>query len=1146
MELATIAILLLGLLTFWPIHHYVYLWVTSMAALAFAACVAAYAACLLLRVCVRRLVRQFKSPPYPLQLTPTAAAADDPSPVARDLPPPPPTSVSPNPAVLRPARRRAARTANRAVHWAPETTTRAPTASTFTRTPIRVFPERPGYYGQAMYPGDYNRATAKQVLRDRQNEALIAERQNAAFLARNSHTDPGPSANVSTQKETSALAESSVPPVVQDVDQPSLPQVNISEILQHIEEVHRETDALIQERNLEQTASGFWLRYRSSSQMQSYVKGTCRAIKEVVQACWLKDESGVPKPDFSAATLHDIENRLGLRGDAFERIFAVFTEGSQIIGNDNSMQDALAFLSDVRTFFAQWASDTVAQSAPISSQAPEVQSSSVSVQEGQQSQSQQIAPCAPQRRPKTRHDRFQELRTAMQMVWSTAENLVMEFNLAPGVADPNVWKAAMSSRSGRNLRDRVRRTLDEVVKLVSTRQMGTPDFGNVSVNDLENILVSFQRVEELATLFQLAANYIGVQSCKEVSSWIDQRVVFFNSWRPPRPSQSIQQPPAATQQAVVPSHVLVNPSATVPAPPQPQVSQGGIVSSNQPLKPISSVPEQHSPSSPIQAPSQTQPQSLPVAAGPSAATPPVLVQPIPPFTAPNPPQAPAQVSPSVALPQDSALKRKAQPSQTQESFQTPLRNVVAATQLPTPAPSGSKQPSTSFPAIKAPLKTVQNGTAVPKASYQASAALDSLPSSSSTKQQTPSSSSETVPDDSELGPPSPKRPRLSPKEQQEQQEQQVLPQNVAAPSQPSNSISSRSTLSSAPSLVQQQTPAQSAPAQSTPASTNPPIPSNASQKRSHESVSAPESAQQPPQDIAAPPQGSNTASQGATSTLSSTLPPSQETQEPLQSVPQMSQPSEEAAASSKRARLSTQAQQPSKNPSQGMLARLQLPSPATPDQPKSSGQKEQESPQISFLPATAPTWTPPASSSKLSSSASSLGSPAASKSSGMAQHTPSPMPLSPAMSVQSALVQTNELFDEDSDRKRFYKAKRWIEDWQNMNYLSESLKLKLLQTFDNPRYRNAKLHLTDPSMRTWLSKIAQQSAWILEWAAPGGTPDRTKVTMRGAIELGLVGIRNEKLVKQLDGGYFIINHPELAAAQDGLKKLRILSDPSYL
>ncbi|KAI7302555.1 hypothetical protein KC315_g16086 [Hortaea werneckii] len=130
--------------------------------------------------------------------------------------------------------------------------------------------------------------------------------------------------------------------------------------------------------------------------------------------------------------------------------------------------------------------------------------------------------------------------------------------------------------------------------------------------------------------------------------------------------------------------------------------------------------------------------------------------------------------------------------------------------------------------------------------------------------------------------------------------------------------------------------------------------------------------------------------------------------------------------------------------------------------------------------------------------------------------------------------------------KRFSKAKKWIEDWQNMNYLSESLKLKLLQTFDNPRYRNAKLHLDDPSMKLWLSKIAQQSAWILEWAAPGGTPDRTKTTVLGAIKIGLVGIRNEKLVKQLDGGYFIINHPELAAAQDGLKKLRILSDPSYM
>lgn len=150
------------------------------------------------------------------------------------------------------------------------------------------------------------------------------------------------------------------------------------------------------------------------------------------------------------------------------------------------------------------------------------------------------------------------------------------------------------------------------------------------------------------------------------------------------------------------------------------------------------------------------------------------------------------------------------------------------------------------------------------------------------------------------------------------------------------------------------------------------------------------------------------------------------------------------------------------------------------------------------------------------------------------------------MSVQSASIQTNPLYDKDSDRERFYKAKEWIQNWQDMNYLSESLKLKLLQTFDNPKYRNAKLHLTDPSMRTWLSKIAQESAWILEWAAPGGTPDRTKLTVRGAINLGLVGIRNEKLVKQLDGGYFIINHPELAAAQDGLKRLRILSDSSYM
>ncbi|KAI7623398.1 hypothetical protein KC346_g2759 [Hortaea werneckii] len=595
------------------------------------------------------------------------------------------------------------------------------------------------------------------------------------------------------------------------------------------------------------------------------------------------------------------------------------------------MQDALAFLSDVRTFFAQWASDTVAQVVP----------SSRPVQEGQQSQGQQPVPYAPQRGPKTRRDRFQELRTAMQMVWSSAEELVSGFSLAPGVADPNVWRAALSSGSARTLRERVRRTLDEVAKAVSARQFGTPDFGNVTVNDLENILVSFQRVEELATLFQLAAKYTGVQSCKEVSIFIDRRVVFFNKWRPHQTPQSMQQRPAAPQPAGVAPHVLANPSATAPPPPQPQISQGGTVSSGQPLRPTSSVPEQHSQPSLGQAPAQTQLQRPPVAERPSAAAPPA-------------------------------------------------------------------------------------------------------------------------------------------------------------------------------------------------------------QKRSHESVSAPASAQQPPQDNTVPSQSSNAAVPGATSTPSSTLPPPQEIQEPLQSNPPMSQSSEKTAGSGKRARLSTQAQKPSKNPSQGLLVRLELPTPTTPDPQRSSGQKEQESPQISFLPATAPTWTPPVSSSKLSASASSQGSPAASTSSGVAQHPPSPMPLSPAMSVQSAEPPRNPLFDKNSDRERRAQAKAWVFNWQNMTDLSESLKLKLLQTFDNPKYRDAKLHLNDPSMKIWLSKIAQQSQWILEWAAPGGTPDRSRMTRVNAIEAGLVGIRFEKLVKQLEGGYFIINHPELGAAQIGLKKLRILNDPSYM
>ncbi|KAI7158541.1 hypothetical protein KC352_g27233, partial [Hortaea werneckii] len=219
--------------------------------------------------------------------------------------------------------------------------------------PGRPFTGRPGTYDQAMYPGDYNRASAKQVLWTRHNEAIIAERQRAAFLARNSHAEPATSANMSTQKET----------VVQETVQPSLPQISVSDMLRHVEEMHRETDALIQERNLEQSAFDFWVKYRSSSQMQCYVRGVCQAIKEVIEACSFRDEAGIPKPDFSAATSHDLE-RLGLCGDAFERIFAVFTEGSRVIGNDNSMQDALAFLSDVRTFFAQWASDTVAQVVP--------------------------------------------------------------------------------------------------------------------------------------------------------------------------------------------------------------------------------------------------------------------------------------------------------------------------------------------------------------------------------------------------------------------------------------------------------------------------------------------------------------------------------------------------------------------------------------------------------------------------------------------------------------------------------------------------------------------------------------------------------------------------------------------------------------
>ncbi|KAI7324693.1 hypothetical protein KC315_g8172 [Hortaea werneckii] len=1130
MEPSTIAILLLGLLTFWPIQNYVYLWATSTVSLAFAASAAAYAAYFLLRACVRRLARQFKPPTQSLQVTPTAVG--DQSPVAHD--PPQTTSVSPNPPDLRPARtglsqqrpsrRRSATAANRAVHWAPETITRAPAAPTFTRTPTRLFPGRPGHYDQAMYPGDYSRAPAKQVLWDRHSEVIIAERQRAAFLARNSHAEPGPSANMSAQMETGALAKSNVPPVVQEDDQPSLPRINISEILRNVEEMHRETDALIKERN--RTGSDFWDRYGPSSQMQSYVKGTCQAIKAVIDACSLRDEAGILKPDFSAATLHDIENRLRLRGDAFERIFAVFTEGSQAIGNDISMQDALAFLSDVRTFFAQWATDTAAPSAAVSSQ------------EDQQSQSQQVVSCAPQRGPKTRHDRFQELRTGMQMVWSTAAELISEFNLAPNVADPSVWMAAMSSGSARTLRDRLHWTLDGVVKAVSTCQVGMPDFENVSVNDLENILVSFQSVEELATLFKLAANYTGVQSCKELSGWIDRRVVFFNQWRPHQPSQSMQQSSSAPQQAAVPPHVPANPPATAPPPPQPQISQGRPMSSGQPLNPVSSVPDQRSPSSLGQAPSQTQPQSLPVAAGPSAASAPGIVQPVPTFTAPNPPQAPVQASSSVAHPQESVLKRKAQPTQAQDSFQHPLPSVGAATQFPTPAASGSKQPSISFAAPKAPLKPVQNVKAVPKPSIQASAGQIPLPSSSSTQQQTTSSSSETVPETSDLGPPSPKRPRLSPREQQQPQNP---PQTVAAPLLPPNSASSQSTLPSAPPPVQQQTPAQS-----TPATAQPPIPSNASQKRSHESASAPESAQQTPQDTAVPSQSSNLAVLGATSTPSSTLPPSQETQEPLQSDPPMSQPSDEAAGSSKRARRSTQAQQPSKNPSQGLLARLELPSPATPNPQKSSGQKEQESPQIVFFPATAPTWTPPASSSKLSASASSQGSPAASTSSGVAQHTPSPMPLSPAMSVQSAEPPRNPLFDKDSDDERRAKIKQWVYNWQSMTHLSESLKVKLLQTFDNPKYRNAKLHLDDPSMKIWLSKIAQESAWILEWAAPGGTPDRSRMTRVHAVVAGLAGIRFEKLVKQLDGGYFVINHPELGAAQIGLKKLRILNDPSYM
>ncbi|KAI7629127.1 hypothetical protein KC343_g5405, partial [Hortaea werneckii] len=360
------------------------------------------------------------------------------------------------------------------------------------------------------------------------------------------------------------------------------------------------------------------------------------------------------------------------------------------------------------------------------------------------------------------------------------------------------------------------------------------------------------------------------------------------------------------------------------------------------------------------------------------------------------------------------------------------------------------------------------------------------------------------------------------------------------PLRPTSSVPeqhSQPSLGQAPAQTQLQRP----PVAERPSAAAPPA-----QKRSHESVSAPASAQQPPQDNTVPSQSSNAAVPGATSTPSSTLPPPQEIQEPLQSNPPMSQSSEKTAGSGKRARLSTQAQKPSKNPSQGLLVRLELPTPTTPDPQRSSGQKEQESPQISFLPATAPTWTPPVSSSKLSASASSQGSPAASTSSGVAQHPPSPMPLSPAMSVQSAEPPRNPLFDKNSDRERRAQAKAWVFNWQNMTDLSESLKLKLLQTFDNPKYRDAKLHLNDPSMKIWLSKIAQQSQWILEWAAPGGTPDRSRMTRVNAIEAGLVGIRFEKLVKQLEGGYFIINHPELGAAQIGLKKLRILNDPSYM
>ncbi|KAI7551182.1 hypothetical protein KC319_g14045, partial [Hortaea werneckii] len=366
MEPATIAILLLGLLTFWPIQQYVYLWATSTVSLAFAASAVAYAAYFLLRACVRRLVRRFKLPTQSLQAPPTAVGGPPPAAHLPSLT----TFVSTNPPDLRPAPtelsqqrpspRRPARAANRAVHCAPETTTRAPAAPTFSRTPIRLFPGRPlpgrpGTYDQAMYPGDYRRAAARQVLQTRHSEAIIAERQRAAFLARNSHAEPATSANMSTQKET----------VVQETVQPSLPQISVSDVLRHVEEMHRETDALIQERNLERSAFDFWVKYRSSSQMQCYVRGVCQAIKEVIEACSLRDEAGIPKPDFSVATPHDLE-RLGLRGDAFERILAVFIEGSRVIGNDNSMQDALAFLSDVRTFFAQWASDTVAQVVPSS------------------------------------------------------------------------------------------------------------------------------------------------------------------------------------------------------------------------------------------------------------------------------------------------------------------------------------------------------------------------------------------------------------------------------------------------------------------------------------------------------------------------------------------------------------------------------------------------------------------------------------------------------------------------------------------------------------------------------------------------------------------------------------------------------------